>query len=834
MKSRLNCIYVPKPLEEKLQRIRTCPLTTIVAPAGYGKSTAIRHFCGGLPPETLILRQSVVSESAADFWKGFAEMFSTISPNLAAALLQLGQPPNDGTTLREFQRLMQENLAGLHEGYVIIDDFHLAMNEDLHRFMGFCASHIPDGVHLVLLSRGPIFRAEDAIPFSGKVNILTAQDLRFRAEDISSYFALCGYPIRRAQAVSLDEISEGWVSVLYLNLKAFADTGRFADAAEIHALMGSVLYRPLPAEQKELLMALCLLPHWTEEQAVAISGNPRAAALLRQMRTGNAFLYYNVADERYKLHHLLQESVKKTFMALPAARRNVYLRRIGLWFLQSREYIYAIQVFYEAREFELLMESVERSLGTPINAEHREMMLAWFRDCPQEILNRHPVAVMVYARRLFTFHMHDDCVRVLEVLRQRVQRDTNMTERMRRNLLGEIEVNESFLHYNDIREMNKHQRRACELLDGPTTSISPDAAWTFGALSVLLCYHREAGALEREVEAMKESMPFWYRLNQSQGIGAEHLMDAERFLNQGALNDAEICVYRALYQCTSEGKLDMQIMAALVRLQLELVRGSFDGVEPTLKRLREEAHVRHRYMLLHTLDLCEGWLYALLDQTPAGCADWLLCGDFNATRIMYPALPAAHVVYNQTLLTRKQYAALIAREDTERAMFRVFPMVLCEIYLDIQLAAAYDAMGKRETAREHLSHALELAMPDRLSLPFVFLGEQIAAPLCALSGGPWHAQILDIRRMAEDYGRRKREILQTCFPSKPVCDLSERERKIAEMAAARLTNQEIAQTLELSENTVKAALRVIYQKLGIAEGGRGKKRALEELLAAPR
>ena len=46
-------------------------------------------------------------------------------------------------------------------------------------------------------------------------------------------------------------------------------------------------------------------------------------------------------------------------------------------------------------------------------------------------------------------------------------------------------------------------------------------------------------------------------------------------------------------------------------------------------------------------------------------------------------------------------------------------------------------------------------------------------------------------------------------------ELTEREREIAQLAADGLRNHEIAEALFVSENTVRAHLRTIFQKLDI-------------------
>ena len=46
--------------------------------------------------------------------------------------------------------------------------------------------------------------------------------------------------------------------------------------------------------------------------------------------------------------------------------------------------------------------------------------------------------------------------------------------------------------------------------------------------------------------------------------------------------------------------------------------------------------------------------------------------------------------------------------------------------------------------------------------------------------------------------------------------LTVRESEIADCAARKMTNKEIAAQLNISENTVKTILRHVYQKLGVS------------------
>ena len=61
-------------------------------------------------------------------------------------------------------------------------------------------------------------------------------------------------------------------------------------------------------------------------------------------------------------------------------------------------------------------------------------------------------------------------------------------------------------------------------------------------------------------------------------------------------------------------------------------------------------------------------------------------------------------------------------------------------------------------------------------------------------------------------------------------ELSERERSVAQLMALRKTNREIAETLFLSEGTVKQYINRIYSKLQLTGTAQEKRRALTALL----
>ena len=79
MKTRphLNITYLSERLQEALCDIFQYSVTTVTAPMGYGKTTAVSAFLKQAENDSVsVRRQSIYGDSSASFWKGFCRLFS--------------------------------------------------------------------------------------------------------------------------------------------------------------------------------------------------------------------------------------------------------------------------------------------------------------------------------------------------------------------------------------------------------------------------------------------------------------------------------------------------------------------------------------------------------------------------------------------------------------------------------------------------------------------------------------------------------------------------------------------------------------------------------------
>ena len=75
-KWKLNTIYISERLQESLRPISRCALTTVVAPMGYGKTTAVNWYLEehAKAGPLRVVRISVYSDNLAIFWRTISAM----------------------------------------------------------------------------------------------------------------------------------------------------------------------------------------------------------------------------------------------------------------------------------------------------------------------------------------------------------------------------------------------------------------------------------------------------------------------------------------------------------------------------------------------------------------------------------------------------------------------------------------------------------------------------------------------------------------------------------------------------------------------------------------
>jgi len=432
--------------------------------------------------------------------------------------------------------------------------------------------------------------------------------------------------------------------------------------------------------------------------------------------------------------------------------------------------------------------------------------------------------------KMFSFYNIPEIKRMKLLLLKSLEQDASLTIQEKDDLLGDAEVAESFLCYNDISAMSDYHRRACTLLSRATLSIDQKGAWTFAAPSILMMYHRREGYANRENADMKEGMPYFYQLSNGHGNGAEHSFAADLFWERGQITDADISRHMALSAARRKNQYSIMLCCEFLSMRMAMLQGDYESIKRQSQNLREWLQKERQYTLSNTLDMCLGFIYALLG-SPENAPKWLVEGRLSEALVMFPATPMLNTFYNQLLLSQGEWTALVARREDCEKLYDVYNNVLCKIWLHIQLAAALKQIGKQEEARKELKTALDMALPDGIIMPFAEGESYIFDLLKELQdSGVYAEEISHILNLAGKFRAARQKIRMEHFGEQQDYGLSARELEIAMMAAHRKTNMEIAEELHIAEGTVRNQLSRIFDKLGISGDGKNKRLSLENFL----
>ena len=150
-KTDLNAIYISERVQETLRPVSVSALTAVVAPMGYGKTTAVNWFLNQRrqTEAAVILRVNIYSDNRFIFWKSVQNAFA------AAGLTALAgcEYPEDASSAAQLMDDLCAVLAGDTPCYLFLDDFHLLKDEKAAKFLCGLANRLPTNIHLIVASR---------------------------------------------------------------------------------------------------------------------------------------------------------------------------------------------------------------------------------------------------------------------------------------------------------------------------------------------------------------------------------------------------------------------------------------------------------------------------------------------------------------------------------------------------------------------------------------------------------------------------------------------------------------------------------------------------------
>ena len=822
----LNSIYISERLQKSLQPVSNSALTAITAPMGYGKTTAVNWYLSRLAKDSLalLIRISIYSQNLSIFWKSVQNAFSFAGLNF----LENYDCPEDEASAGFLTEILCYQLEKCENCYIFIDDFHLLKDDRADTFLCRMAGRIPENVHLIVASRNQFISDDWIVRLGGRLHRIEIDDLRLNSGELSAYIRRCGTSMTDSQLEHLLKSSEGWFAAVYLNLCSFSKSGELpGKTSDIYQMFSASMLNPLPEDRKEFLSAMGLADEFTEEMAEFITKREDVHQILKMLTRQNAFVTCLNDGQTYRFHHMMKECAFRAFRTLDDSRQAFYYERYGEWYEKHGAYIHALSAYRRNQNFAAILRVVQKDAGILLASLKPEEVLEVLNRCPVSVLKEYPLAILVLMRCMFNWKNIPKMLELKELLLASIREHPKLSEEERGNLLGECDLIQSFLMYNDISRMSQFHRSASEKMTRPAISIRSDGGWTFGSPSVLMMFHRKSGDLDKELEEMNQCMPHYYKITNGHGQGAETIMSAEAHFMRGNFVDAHIALEKAYTQIQGNGQESIALCCDFLAQRLSICMDI--KMRNTFEERRKELLQGHNTTWVNIFDSTCAYYYAVTGQTeriPTLFGAHML----STVNFLAPGRPMMEMIENQVYLAQGEYSKVIGRSESILAMCQALHYDLVALHVQIQLLAANWKLGKTEQALELLRRSLSQAFPDGILMPFVENYPYIEELLKGSFFGINENFLFRITRMGKEWEMRCDQLKkEEAYP--PVFKvLSDRELEITELMAKHMSNKEIAQSLFLSEGTVKQYINQIYSKLQIPGDVRVKRKYLLEMM----
>jgi len=392
----------------RLAREDSGPIVSVVAPAGYGKTTLISQWAED--------SGRAIAWVSVDEKDNDPRVLLTYVARSLDAVQPVGQPvfdalasPVSSVPGSVVPRLGNAFAAMTVPVALILDDVHLLRNTECRAALSVLADHVPAKSRLVLAGRDEPPLRLPRLRAAGRVLEIGPADLALTHEEAASLLRAAQVILGEGDVAELHRRAEGWATGLYLAALALRAGGSLGGGAASFAgndrlvaeyVESEVLARISPA-QRTFLTRTAVLERMSGALVEAVLDAPGSAATLADLARSNLLLV--PLDRRghwYRYHHLFRDMLLAELERLDPLLVPVLRRRAADWCLRNALPEDALEYLMAAGDVDAVARLVEE-LWQPVFRQARvttlQRWVEWVAD--RGGMDRHPLAA-AYASML--------------------------------------------------------------------------------------------------------------------------------------------------------------------------------------------------------------------------------------------------------------------------------------------------------------------------------------------------------------------------------------------------------------------------------------------------
>ncbi len=357
-------LRVPPPGDDTLHRERLTalidqaadrPVTVITAPPGAGKTVAAAGWAaaGGRSRRVAWLTLDADDREPARFWASVTASLAASAPGPAASLVPVQRSPGARDAVPADLIVAVRRLPG--SVVLVLDDVHVLADSDVLPGLALLIHHAPAALRIILCGRSVPGLHLAKMRLSGSLSELRGADLACTAHEVDAYLDALGLVVGPAKRDALLRETEGWMAGPRLAALIADRDGDLnvdaigADPIVADYLRDEVLDR-LPPRVRQFLWRTSIAERVTAGFAGWLTGDPGAAHILDSLERDNSFV---VRDREgwYRFHPFLRQVLLGELHREMSAEVPVLFSRAARWAAGQGDVIEALRCLTEAQEW---------------------------------------------------------------------------------------------------------------------------------------------------------------------------------------------------------------------------------------------------------------------------------------------------------------------------------------------------------------------------------------------------------------------------------------------------------------------------------------------------
>lgn len=868
---RISARHVPRAgLLSLLSQTQQRKLALVTGSAGYGKTTLLAQW-----------RQACLQAHAQVAWLSLTSddgAFMDFCAVFFAALRQVGVAMEldlfvEGSSQNSIDEMIASTLTGIanlsSELFLVLDDYHHVEDPRIHKLIQKLLDQCPANFHLVIASRSAPSLSLGRLRVMDQMIEIDCAELPFTATETRSFLDgnLGPGKVSADDAALIYEMTGGWPSCLQLiaiMLKNHPGAGsRLRDvvwrSTDLQTYLSEEVLADLPAELVEFAETLSLFRRFNAPLAEYVTGNPRAAELLKRMEFENLPIQPVDLDDRtawFRFHRLFSEFLN-TRVDRRGARAIAELHsRASRWFAANELLVEAVRHANLAGDVDLAASVIEGAMPASWTLGYLGPILGLLeRLSPETLLKHRKLSFLACLAVAMAARAPIAQARLTQLQASEAARHPDIASRLP-------------LIHAVIALQRDDAKHAIDLLESQPDATADNPLLRYLALSVLATAYAGMGRyadarslLDRhpmpphgensDMAIVAENTRVLLLLLDGNALEAERLASPLLLRAQREFGDqsvpANVCsafVADAFYELNriddaretlanrhgllESSGVEVTVRASLCRARLDLLQ---EGPGAALAFLQRQV-VRFRTVGLDrpvALMLAEQLKILLAQGDKAHTVTVMatldeLAGVHADSEGFLAEIPAAAALARARMnLGERPALAIQALDEARRYALKLNRGKLLTV-IDLLSARALDQLGRTDDAMASRNRAIQLGC--QLGLVRTFLDEgSLAREELAL-----RVQ----RHASQDRCSQFARELLTGFPddgtakgqAKPAetqsrasrgqAALTQREIEILALVAQAMSNKRIALTLKITVETVKWNLRNVFSKLEVS------------------